>query len=69
VIRSQERIVKDNLKENGVISEIEVLLNHGITPWTLRKIINSIRNQGYRMSSDRLYLDIEYVWLDSPNKW
>jgi hypothetical protein len=67
--KNLERIILKNLEQDGGVSEVQVLLNHGIAPWTLKKIITSIRKQGYRMSSDRLFVDIEYSWLDSPNKW
>ena len=69
MIRNQERIVLDKLKENGLVYGIEIILNHGILPWTLKKIIKSLKNKGYRISIDKYGLDNEYKWADYPHKW
>jgi len=67
--RNQESLILRKFKENGGICELEALLLHGISPWELKKIMKSIRLSGYRVSSDRLWLDIEYRWMDWPNNW
>lgn len=67
--RNQKKVVLEKLKDNGIVFEMELILNHGILPWTLKKIIKSLKNEGYRISTDRLWIDIQYEWADFPQKW
>ena len=56
--------VRNNLHENGSVCQIECLIKYGITPWTLQSKIKNLRALGYRISSDNLFIDTEYYWID-----
>ena len=56
--------VRNNLHKNGMVCQTECLIKYGITPWALQSKIKALRAQGYRISSDNLFFDTEYYWMD-----